>query len=240
MGEAVALELGAATETGKTAMKAQTILAVVLALFSGVSLRASEKPYEVESWPYEGMPYFRVLSGELHLRLEPSDHAQISNQLTINKGSVITFESGVEELLREFSEYGKVYGVDNVNLINQEVILDKSIQRAVAPGVLRAKRDGSFDGYAEGSSNEQEFHFKKGDLIEELVYLGEGYCRYRFQRQVIDTHCLLYNVANRDVLEEISDRKTEWWLRVARNGATLGWLKMNDSNGPLELIETIK
>jgi hypothetical protein len=207
--------------------------------------------FEYESWPFEGMPYFRVKVDTLVLHKETEDNSEVAARLPVRKGSVITFPFGVKELLKRFQEPGNFDTIEKPDLINRKIILKDSIQKSVKPGIIRAVKAGSFKGYTVGKNNkiikttkkpkEQSFTFKKGDVIEDLLYLGEGLCLLNYRGTILEQEtCLGQEIELDKSLVRESQPVTEWWVSVVQNKKILGWLSIDNSNDQLELIETIK
>ena len=207
-------------------------------------------PFDHSSWPYEGMPYFRVITDTLILYKEPSSQSPLAAPVSIKKGSFISFPNGVKELISDAKD-GKARSVPNVESINMEIVLDQSMQRTVSPGILRAVAPGRFEGISYGHRDnlfepEPEgeakiFYFIDDDIIEELSYVGEGECMYRFLGEVLlQRDCLYTELQVEYTVERKSKPVTEWWLSVKKGNKTLGWLKMDDKNSQLKLVETIK
>ena len=206
--------------------------------------------FEISSWPYEGMPYFRVLTDTLILHEEPSSQSPHAARVSIEKGSFISFPYGVRNLI-SYARDGKVSGVPNEESINTDIMLDKSLQRTTSPGIIKAVADGKFDASTYGKVNtlvdskieskEKTFYFTKGDIIEKLSYLGEGVCLFRFGGEVFSHHgCLYWNLEKYRTLVRESEPVTEWWISFKKNGKPLGWLRVDNENNQIEMVETRK
>jgi hypothetical protein len=155
-----------------------------------------------------------------------STKSPVISIVIVDKGSIVSFDFGVKELLPYRKEFGKLVGVNDDAKINTTLILGKSFQITVKPGILRAVSDGSAD----------TFNFKKGDIIEEMQYLGEGECLYRYKGNLFQEHpCIDDNLS----LKKESEMITEWWVEVMQNGISKGWLLI-DANAPLRIIDTVK
>lgn len=217
-------------------------------LVTGFDLSAAT--FELESRPFEGIPYFRIKTDMLVLRKMPSTKSHAVRRVPIKKGSIVTFPFMIEELLR--------WGSDEVKgSINTEIMLDKSIQRTIKPEIIKAIADGSFNGERIGKNNKvtkpdsrypkiEEFFFKKGDIFEYLLYLGEGVCLVRYYGDLITHHgCIFTDAGSDQWFVQISEPAIEWWLRFSKKGKTFGWVKMkmdayhyggNYKNIPFELL----
>lgn len=210
-------------------MKKGFILVLLLKLsFLGVAV-AAQDVFEHESWPYEGMPYFEVVKDKIELRESSSNKSPVVATINVEKGSAMSFDFGAKELLKRRKEYGEVFGIKGKAKINTDIVLGKSIQKTIKPGIIRATADITADG----------FNLKKNDVIEDLLYLGEGVCLYRFGGKVSENETCLYSQIENGSLVQESRPVTEWWVALIKNGKTLGWLKIDD-NSPLRMVETIK
>ncbi len=210
----------------------------------------SAATFELESVPFERAPHFRVKTDVLVLREMPSTKSPAVRRVPIKKGSIVTFSFMIKELLRWESDEVK-------GSINTEIMLDKSIQRTVKPGIIKVIADGSFHGERIGRNNKitksdsrypktEEFFFKKGDTFEYLLYLGEGVCLVRYHDDLITHHgCIFTDSGSDQWFVQISEPVIEWWLRFNKKGKALGWIKMkmkahnyggNDKDIPLELL----
>lgn len=221
---------------------------LVSLLVTGFDLSAAT--FELESRPFEGIPYFRVNTDMLVLREVPSTKSPASRRVPVKKGSIVTYPFRVEEFLREGSEELK-------RSINTEIMLDKSIQRTIKPGTIKAIADGSFYGERIGRNNKitepdsrypktEEIFFKKGEIFEYLLYLGEGVCLVRYHSDLIMHHgCIFTDAGSDQWFVQISEPVIEWWLSFSKKGKTLGWVKIkmdayryggNFKNSPFELL----
>lgn len=210
----------------------------------------SAATFELESRPFELAPYFRVNTDVLVLREMPSTKSPASRRVPIKKGSIVIFPFMIKELLRWESDEVK-------GSINTEIMLDKSIQRTIKPGTIKAIADGSFYGERIGRNNKitepdsrypktEEIFFKKGEIFEYLLYLGEGVCLVRYHSDLITHHgCIFTDAGSDQWFVQISEPVIEWWLRFSKKGKTLGWVKMkmdayryggNFKNSPFELL----
>jgi hypothetical protein len=226
------------------------IIGLSLALISFCTGDLWAEEFEASSWPYEGIPYFRVLTDKLLLHTEPKSDSSLNDPVPIEKGSYVSSDYGVKQLLYYQSQGTPITNKEN-ETINTEIMFDKSIQRTIKPGILVALKDGSFEAFNYGNvgtslpddaeSQETDFSFKQGDLIEYLLYFGESNCLYRFKNNVfLQFPCLGKEIAEDHSLGKPSEPETEWWLRFQKNGVVLGWLKMDKENKNLELVDTIK
>lgn len=211
-------------------MKSRFILVVFLAvLITGSEAIAAQDVYEHESWPYEGMPYFEVVKDKFELHETASSKSPVVMKLNIEKGSVMSFDFGVKELIKNRKQYGTNYGVKNGARINNDYILGKSIQKTIRPGVIRATTSGAI----------MFSPYNKGDVIEELLYLGEGVCLYRYDGKVFENDTCLFSDLQDGSLVQESRPVTEWWISIVKSGKIMGWVKI-DEKSPLKMIETIK
>lgn len=210
-------------------MKNRFILVLFLMLIMMGIAVAAQDIFEHESWPYEGMPYFEMVTDKIELRESSSNKAPVVTTINVEKGSAISFDFGAKELVKRRKEYGEVFGIKNSAKINTDLVLGKSIQKTIKPGIIRATAAVTADG----------FKLKKSDVIEDLLYLGEGVCLYRFSGKVSENETCLYSQIENGSLVQESRPVTEWWVTLEKNGKTLGWLKIDDSS-PLHMVETIK
>ncbi|MBI5675341.1 MAG: hypothetical protein HZC48_05865 [Nitrospirae bacterium] len=210
-------------------MHSRLILAMLLMmLMTGVAI-AAQDVFQYESWPFEGMPYFEVVKDKIELHESAMSKSPVVATLMLKRGAVMSFDFGVKELIKRRKEYGgKIFGIKNNAKIYSDLILGKSIQITIKPGILRARADGGAWG----------FSFKKGDVIEDLVYVGEGVCVYRYAGKVTKDVPCLYNEIGDGTLVQESQPVTEWWVTVVENGKTIGWLEI-DGSSPLNMIDTI-
>jgi hypothetical protein len=228
-------------------MKKAILFAMLLYVGSAVNISHA---FECDSWPYEGIPFLRVKTDTISLHQNPSSKSPLNQPVKIEKSSIVSFSNGVTELIRKRKEYGASSLVKATDVINTKIILDKSLQKVVVPGAIKAAWPGSFtviNHYGPIKSCEEigkvkfkslsEFNFKEGDIIENLIYLGEGQCMMRFKGQVFVHETCLDNV---DGLEVQSQPQTEWWLSLIESKKELGWFNMTEKNGILELIDTVK
>lgn len=152
-------------------------------------------------------------------------------------------------MLRNRTQYSPSL-IRPTDIINTEITLDKSSQKVVKPGIIKATKKGKFqidEYYGPIKScwdigkiklkSVDEFVFNKGDVIEDLLYLGEGHCLMRFKGQVFVSDTCLDDI---DGLERISQTKSEWWFTVNKNKKELGWFRMDEKNDVFQLIDTIK
>lgn len=134
--------------------------------------------------------------------------------------------------------------------INTKITLDKSTQKVVKPGIMKATKSGMFqvlENYGPIKScmdigkikfeRISEFTFREGDVIEDLLYLGEAQCIMRFHGQVFLGDICVSNVKG---LERKSQPESEWWFIVNENKEELGWFKMTEKNNSLQLIDSVK
>lgn len=231
----------------------KTVFITVLFILVNVTPSFSST-FECESWPYEGIPFFRVKTDTLTLHQKTSSESPVMQPMKIAKGSIVSFQNGVAELIRKRKESGdKSSLIKSTDLINTQIILNESIQKTVKPGIIKAITDGTFDvvnHYGPIKACEEigkvkfqsvsSFSFKKGDVIEYLLNLGEGQCMMRFKGQVFVHETCLYNIDGLESQSELTQPKTEWWFSFTDHNKNMGWFKMTESNNSLELIETIK
>jgi hypothetical protein len=185
--------------------------------------------FEDKSSPVEGMPYFKVIKEKIDVHESASSNSPIIATIKVEKDSAISFDFGAKELIKRRKEYGEVFGIKNKAKINTDVVLGETIQKTIKPGIIRAAADGKAQG----------FSFKKGDVIEDLLHVGEGVCVYRYGGTVLEDEFCLYSLIEQNILVQESRPVTEWWLSVFKNGKKMGWLKIDDKS-PLKLVETIK
>ena len=210
-------------------MNKRFILVAFLAMLVAGETNAAQDVYEHESWPYEGMPYFVIVKDVFDLRETTSSTSPVVVKLNVEKGSVMSFDFGVKELIKRRKQYGTIFGINNNAKINDDLLLGKSIQRTIKPGVIRATASGAVMGTL----------YDKGDVIEDLLYLGEGVCLYRYKGGVFENETCLYSDIQDGSLVQESRPITEWWVSVVKSGKPLGWLKIDDKS-PLKMVETIK
>lgn len=204
--------------------------------------------FECDSWPFEGIPFFRVKTDTFSLHEKPSRDSPLSKTIKIDKGSVVSFPFGISELIRHQKE-GTAVLVAGME-INTKIILDKSIQVTLASGIIKATRNGIFkadSSYGKIKScseindsktkGNKEYHFKKGDIVENLLYLGEGECLFRYKDEIFVHHGCLSDTVG---LQKESDPETEWWISFKIENKNVGWLQMTETNNPIELIDTVK
>lgn len=156
---------------------------------------------------------------------------------------------------------------DDKRPLNTEIILDKSIQKTIQPGITKAKKDGTFrvtESYGRINSCDEidkekieynkEYSFQKGDNIEYLLYLGENECLFRFQGDVFMHHgCLGYlneafwpkeeQCLKREYTQNFKSQDTyqsEWWISIKKNDKVLGWTLIDENNKMLKMIDTLK
>ena len=210
--------------------------------------------FDVASWPYEGMPFFRVLTSTLILHKEPSSGSQLAEPVSITKGTVVTFKWGVEELSRKIRTspdfYKNLFGLENESSINRKIILGKSVQRNISPGIYRAETDGKVDGCSYGKvtnlidsqieCTEKSFNFKKGAVIEDLFYLGEGVCLFRLAGEVFEEHGCLFSSIGKGAVVEESKGVSEWWVSFEQGERVLGWLNVDENTHQIKMLDTIK
>jgi len=230
----------------------KTLLQIII-IFSALST-SSAYGFEIFSDPFEGMPFFRVITDTLILHKESNSDSPKVLPVPIKKGTIVTFQWGVKELKRKIKKspdgyYKKYLGVESEKSINTEIVLDNSVQRNVSPGIHEALSGGVIDGsiYGElspdGNYREKIVHFEKEDIIEKLMYTGEGSCIFRVKGEVLYHHPCLYWEGEKGIIERKSRPVTEWWLRFSGNKKILGWMKINSDNqgnDQIRLIETIQ
>jgi len=192
-------------------------------------MSSSATAFEYESWPYEGIPYFEVVKDKIELHETASSKSPVIAKINAKKGSVASFAFGVEELIKRHKKYGTIFGIKDGATINSDFVLGKSIQITTKPGVIRATTSGAITGS----------FYNKGDVIEDLMYLGEGNCLYRYHGIVFDNDTCLFSDLQDGSLVQESRPVTEWWVTVVNNGKTMGWLKIDDDS-PFRMIETIR
>ena len=203
-------------------------IALIIFLMTSVAI-AAQDVFQYESWPFEGMPYFEVVKDKIELHESATSKSPVVATINVKKGSVMSFDFGVTELMKRRKEYGgAIFGIKNNVKIYSDLMLGKSIQITIKPGILRARADGGAWG----------FSYKKGDVIEDLVYVGEGVCIYRYAGKVTKDVPCLYNEIGDGTLVQESQPVTEWWVTVVENGKTIGWLEI-DGSSPLNMIDTI-
>ncbi len=140
--------------------------------------------------------------------------------------------------------------IKTADIINTKITLDKSTQKVVKPGIMKTTQNGTFqvlENYGPIKScadigkikfeSISEFTFKEGDVIEDLLYLGEAQCMMRFHGQVFLSDICIGNVKG---LERKSQPESEWWFAVNENKKELGWFKMTEKNNSLQLIDSVK
>jgi len=199
---------------------------------------SGERVFEYESRPYEGIPYLRVHTGEVAIRLQPSDQAPIAQKLKIVKDSVVTTQYAykrIELLIKN----GSLLGIDSFSSLNSQIFFDKSIQKTIKPGVIKAVRDGRISHYGEETGELEVIEFKEGDTFEELIYIGEGSCIYKIHGKTMQTGCLLFDMENKDALKRERPTETQWWIRLVQESKPIGWIKVDENNGPLKVIGTL-
>ena len=149
--------------------------------------------------------------------------------------------------------------------LNTEIILDKSIQITIKPGITKAIRNGKFkvtESYGQINScseinkehieSGKEFSFQQNDTIEYLLYLGENHCMFRFKGEVfMHQGCLGYlneafeaeQCLEREYSQRFkakSDHKVEWWISIKKNNQEVGWTLIDSNNKMLKMIDTLK
>ncbi len=206
--------------------------------------------FECDSIPFEGIPFFRAKADTLTLHQKASSESPVIKRVKVEKGSIISFKDTYAELIRKRNEYGDSALIKSTDIINARITLDKSTQKVVKPGIIEATKKGTFQvvthygpiktcaeiGQIKFKSI-NEFTFKEGDVIEDLVYLGEAQCMMRFKGQVFISDICLDNVEG---LQRKSQPKSDWWFTVNENKKELGWFKMTEKNDSLQLIDTVK
>lgn len=225
----------------------------ITSLFLFIILADFASSFECESWQYEGIPYFRVKTDTLSLHQSASLDSPLMQPVKIKKGSIVSFPNGVKDLIRRRKEFVDASVFKSTDVINTTIILDESIQKTVKPGIFKAVHDGTVNvqnHYGPVKScaeigkikfqSVSSFSFKKGDVIELLLTMGEGQCMLRFKGQVFTHETCLYDVNGLESQAEFTPPQTEWWIGFSADQRKIGWLKMTDNNPTLELIETIK
>jgi hypothetical protein len=225
----------------------KAILFVFLISFNATSMAIA---FECDSMPFEGIPFFRVKTDTLTLHQKASLESPVTQPVKVEKGSIISFKDTYAEIIRKRTQYGDSALIKSTDVINTKITLGKSTQRVAKPGIIKATKSGTFEvvehyGPIKSCSDigkikfesVSKFTFKQGDIIEDLLYLGEGQCMMRFKGQVFLSDTCLGNVEG---LERKSQPEHEWWFTVNENKKEIGWFKMTEKNDFLQLIDTVK
>ena len=174
------------------------------------------------------MPYFVFRGDELSFYAQMTD-PKPTRSIGVKQGSLI----GAANMVKEIMKSGQKTLCDHdIDLLNQKLFLGRSVQRTIKPGIRRAQREGKFNGEIYNNpAGEQVFKYKKGDIVEDLMYLGEAQCILRIHGTMVMGGCPWYS---NDDLTEVIARETQWWIELMHGTQPLGWLRV-DFNKQIEL-----
>jgi hypothetical protein len=176
--------------------------------------------FEYESWPYEGPFYFEVVTDTLVLHEKPASDSPVIATIPVKRGTIISDKSGVKELIRSQNEGGHLDGIKDSAKVNVDVILGRSIQKTIKPGIIRA---------LEGGVAENMPVFGKNDVIEYMVPLSEGRCLLRYEGKAVENStCLDHELHVEKSLVLESRPVIEWWVSFEQNKISKGWIKVDD------------
>lgn len=153
----------------------------------------------------------------LLLHKEPNANSPVTNNYQIKKGASISFDKSRTRTLKsgkvlvqteEVYLQGKSYG--NIDYLSKKQY-DASFSAPRGP----------WEGLVEG------FHFKKGDILEELHHAPEGSCVVKYQNDVMWIEACLWYGKTADY-KRIEKPESEWWIRVTSNKKPQGWLLIKD------------
>lgn len=165
--------------------------------------------FEIELWPGEGRPQFQAITNELVIREAPSTSARIVRGLPVLGGQDIAFDESLYRTL----EAGHVEVMATTMLTGR---------------MLGTTRHLSSDAYYKGEFPIQTLDFKKGDMINYLQYRAEGTCFMQVAGQVMDADPC--PTEDDGIFRVDSPPKTEWWIRIIKDGVPVGWVMVDDKS----------
>ena len=165
--------------------------------------------FDSELWPGEGKPSFFTKTNILIIHKEPTTKSPIKNELKTGKGERIHY--------------------------------DMTRYRNIKPGIVKTNESVILTGKNLGSISYlprseyyytktpyKDYAFKKGDDFEYLQYRAEGSCVVRWKSEVyVIEYCPWLDIENKAFTVE-ADPVNEWWIRVIKNNAPLGWLLIEE------------
>jgi hypothetical protein len=182
----------------------------ILPCFAAVATLAqasSASVFETETWPGEGLPQFRAVTHEIVIREIPSKESKVIRRLPVTPGQRIAFDSTRFRTL----EPGRIAALSATS---------------VSGRVLGNTQHLTRDEYYKGRFPHDAIALTAGDRFEYLQYRAEGTCFVRIADQVVDAKPCPAEDSRR--FRVISQPKTEWWIRVLVDGASLGWVLVED------------